>query len=115
MVTPSGGDSRTCFISLSAVVDELELHGIVLCLESRDDRLQVVSALGGYPDGLTLNLWAYFGEGVAYELAYLTGEVLRDALLQFDSLAHCPAAGGLNLTGLEDLERKVASNHFGFQ
>jgi hypothetical protein len=62
--------------SLSPVVDKLQRHRIVLRLESRDDHLQVITALASYPDGLALNLWAYFGEVVSNELAYLTRKVL---------------------------------------
>jgi hypothetical protein len=62
--------------SLSSVVDKLQCHRIVLRLESRDDRLQVITALASYPDGLALNLWAYLGEVVANKLADLTGKVL---------------------------------------
>jgi hypothetical protein len=62
--------------SLSTVVDKLQRHRIVLRLESRDDRLQVIAVLSSYPDGLALNLWAYFGEVVSNELADLTRKVL---------------------------------------
>jgi hypothetical protein len=64
------------YASLSAVVDKLQRHRIVLRLDRRDDRLQVIAVLASYSHCLALYLWAHFGEVITNVLANLTRKVL---------------------------------------
>src|SRR5260221_9058503 len=75
---------------LGAVIDKLQRHREVLALEQLNHLLQFVAALAHHADGVALDLRSYFRELVANQLHDLAAEVLRDALLQLESLARVP-------------------------
>ena len=73
-----------------------------------DDALEVVTALAGHADGVTLDLRLDLRELVPDQLGDLLGDLLGQAPSQADPLADLVAARLLHLAPVEDLERQAA-------
>jgi enoyl-CoA hydratase/carnithine racemase len=92
----------------SAVVLELERDCQIELAQSGDDALEVVAALAGHADGVTLDLRLDLRELVPDQLGDLLGDLLRQASSEADPLADLVAARFLHLAPVEDLERQAS-------
>ena len=97
----------------SAVVLELQRDGQVELAQAGDDALEVVPALAGDADGVTLDLRLDLRELVPDQLGDLLGDLLGQPATQADPLADLVAAGLLDLAPVEDLERQAAPDRLG--
>src|SRR5262245_27157713 len=92
----------------SAIVLELERDCQIELAQPGDDALQVVAALAGHADGVTLDLRLDLRELVPDQLRDLLGVLLRQPASQADVLADGVATGLFHLAPIEDLEREAA-------
>src|SRR3954464_8861591 len=114
MATALLGRSVPARGGLSAVVLELQRDGKIEIAQSGDDALEIVTALAGHADGVTLDLRLDLRDLVPDEFGDLLRDLLRQPAAQPDRLADLVAAGFLHLAPVEDLERQVAPDRLGF-
>jgi hypothetical protein len=77
---------------VSAVVLELQGDCEIEFAQPGDDALEIVTALAGHPDGVTLDLRLDLRELVPDQLGDLLGDLLRQAATQPDPLANLVAS-----------------------
>src|SRR5215475_3773869 len=97
------------------VISELHINAEIVIAQGRDDLLQNVSVTARDSHGVALNRRLHFEFRVFDVLDDLFGLLLRDALLQRDSLANSPAERRFQTAVSQPLERHAALDQFRLQ
>src|SRR5262245_2479880 len=97
------------------VVSELHVNAEIVIAQGRDNLLQRVAVAARDAHGVALDRRLHFELRVFYELDDLFGLLLRNALLQSDTLANRPAQGRFDTAVSQSLERHAALDQFRLQ